>query len=166
MSLSSKVKELLNKFADTQVALNDKDLPRGQSQIQLGDLLDEAHGSLRSMSVTYTPARDGGTSGSTYSLGTSSIPAGAIITRAWIAENSNVLAGAGATLDITVGATSLTGGAQLFSAFAGVLESAAAPLSATLPETTTGGVPKVAIAVANVTGGQLLVTIEYIYPVN
>ena len=165
MSLSAKVKELLNKFADTQVALNDRDLPRGQSQVQLGDLLDEAHGSLRSVSVTYTPASDGGTLGTTYSLGSSSIPAGAIITRAWIAENANVTAGAGATLDITVGATSLTGGPQLFSAMAGIKD-AVADFTATLPETTTGGKPKVAIAVANVTGGQLLVTIEYIYPVN
>ena len=34
MALDTKTKELLNKFADSQVALNDRDKPRGSSEIQ------------------------------------------------------------------------------------------------------------------------------------
>ena len=64
MALNSKTILLLNKFAETQVALNDRDKPRGQSEIQLGTLLNEAHGALRSASVLYTPLEHGAAVGS------------------------------------------------------------------------------------------------------
>ena len=163
MALETKTKELLNKFADSQPALNDRDKPFGQSQIKLGDLLDQAHGGIRSASVLYTASKDGLTAGETYSLSGDSIPVGAIITRAWIAENVALAGGVGASLDITIGSTSLSGGAQLLAALAGVNE-AKADLSATLPESTSGGKVKVAVSGADLTAGQLLITYEYIYP--
>lgn len=164
MALEPKTKDLLNKLADSQPGLNDKDLPRSQSGIKLGDLLNEAHGALRTAKALYTPARDGGTSGSTYVLSGEAVPQGAIITRAWIAEDV-ALVGVGASLNIQIGATSLTGGAQAITALVGILESKA-DLSATLPEATSGGKVTVAVSGANVTAGQLLIAFEYIYPVS
>lgn len=37
--MEAKTKELLNKFADSQPALNDKDKPHATAPIQLGDLI-------------------------------------------------------------------------------------------------------------------------------
>ena len=165
MALEKLTKDLLNKFAEQQPALNDRSKPRGQSEIQLGDLIDESHGAVRSKSVTYTPASDGGTTGASYSIKDGAVPAGAIITRAWIAENSTLVSAGAATLDVTIGSTSLTGGAQLITALTGVKESAA-DLTATLPEASSGGAPTITVGVADVTAGQLLITFEYIYPTN
>jgi len=166
MALEKTTKDLLNKFADSQPALNDDFSPRDSSGVKLGDILDEAHGAVRSKSVTYTASSDGGTAGSTYTLKGASVPAGAIITRAWVAENV-ALVGTPltSTLDVTIGATSLTGGAKLITALTGIQE-AKADLTATLPEATSGGAPKVTVAGADVTAGQLLITFEYIYPVS
>ena len=163
MALDSKVKDLLNKFADSQIALNIQGEPADSSAIQIGTLLDEAHGALRSGTVKYDVLNDGGVSGQTYILDGHKIPAGAIITRAWIAEQVNVV-GVGASLDVLVGTTSLTGGAALIAEFVGVKESVAG-FTATLPEVTSGGNIKVTVSGANVTAGKLLISFEYIYPV-
>lgn len=164
MALSNKVKELLNKFADTQIALNIPGLPADQSKIQLGDLLDEAHGAIRSASVVYDVARDGGTDGESYVIKGHNIPSGAIITRAWIAENV-ALVGVGASLDVKAGSVSLSGGAQLIAAFAGINE-AKADFAAVIPAVAGGSSVSIDVSGADVTAGQLLITFEYIYPVN
>lgn len=39
--MEAKTKELLNKFADSQPALQDKDLPHAEAPVQLGDLLQD-----------------------------------------------------------------------------------------------------------------------------
>ncbi len=162
--ISSKLKKLLNKFAETQPALQDRSFPFPKSSIQLGDLLDEAHGMLRSKSYVYAPAADGGTAGETYYLKGFSIPQGAIITRAYIAEGVDLAGDAGATLDLQVGTTSLTGGAQGFASFDAV-QSSNDDFSAGLPETTSGGPVKAIVASADLTAGQLQIVVEYIYPV-
>jgi hypothetical protein len=163
MALDSKVKELLNKFADSQIALNIPGLPADQSKIKIGDLLDEAHGAVRSASVSYSFGKDGGVIGS-IRLDGHLVPAGAIITRAWIAEKANLTGGVGAEIDVKIGATSLTGGPQLLAAIAGVKESVA-DFTATLPEASSGGSVVVDVSVAALTAGQLLIAFEYIDPV-
>lgn len=165
MALSDKVKELLNKFADSQIALNIPSLPADQSKIQLGDLLDEAHGAIRSASVIYDVARDGGTNGESYVIKGHDIPSGAIITRAWIAENVALAGGVGASLDVKAGSVSLSQGAQLIAAFAGINE-AKADFAAVIPAVAGGSSISIDVSGADVTAGQLLITFEYIYPVN
>jgi len=157
MALDTKTKELLNKFADSQVALNDRDKPRGSSEIQLGTLLDEAHGAVRSSSYLYSPAVDGLTSGEVYSLKGASIPTGAIITRAWIAANVALSsAGGTGTVAIDVGGVSLLVATDADTITISTYSTAAA---------TSGGKPTATIAVENLDAvGQLLVTVEYIYP--
>lgn len=168
MALESKDKTLLNKFAESQPALNDNINPRGQSEVKLGDLLDEAHGAIRTLTTTYNAKRDGGTAGETYILNAAKVPAGAIITRGWLAANVDLVSGGAATFDVTVGATSLSGGAKAYTAVtgAGGPQESKADLLATLPEASSGGKPKIAIAGANVTDGELMITLEYIYPVS
>lgn len=162
--ISDKIKKLLNKFTETQPALQDISRPFPQSAVKLGDLLDEAHGSLRSTSYMYAPLADGGTAGQTYNLAGANIPQGAIITRAYIAEGVDLVGDVGATLDLQVGTTSLTNGAQGFASFDGV-QSSIDDFSATLPETTSGGPVKAVVASADLTAGQLQIFVEYIYPV-
>jgi len=157
MALDTKTKELLNKFADSQVALNDRDKPRGSSEIQLGTLLDEAHGAVRSSSYLYSPAVDGLTSGEVYSLKGASIPTGAIITRAWIAVNSALTSPATGAVAIDLGGVELLASTDADSITGITPYSTAAA--------TSGGKPTATIAAGNLDAvGQLLVTVEYIYP--
>lgn len=62
MSLSSAIKTLLNKFADSQPALRLPDSSYEKSNIMLGDLIDTA-GSQAAEDVAYVPATSGDWSG-------------------------------------------------------------------------------------------------------
>jgi len=64
MSLSTVIKSLLNKFADTQPALRLADKPLESSNPQLGDVLDAALDTAASAPGTaYTPAVTGNWTG-------------------------------------------------------------------------------------------------------
>lgn len=159
MSLDAKTKELLNDFADTQPALNDRDKPFPQSKIELGTLLDEAHGAIRSARALYKPASDGGTDGEAYSLDLS-IPAGALITRSWAIVNTT--SSAAATLDFSTVAGSVDlGSVADATAATGDHEDKQAAPEAVPADTSV----QVEVSGASVTDGEFLLIVEYIYPV-
>lgn len=164
MSLTKKQKADLNKFTETQPALNDSRLPFPKSAMKLGDLIDEAHGQIRSKAAHYDVSLQGGVSGTSYFVDIE-VPAGAIATRVYTAPVVALdSAGDAVELDVKVGVTSLIGGPQAQAALnAGALDQSAA---ASLPVALTAGKVSVTPSVEDVTAGKLLIVVEYIQPLS
>jgi hypothetical protein len=141
--ISSTAKFLLNRFSG-----------KGQS-VQLGKLLDKTMGVIVD---TYDFSVSGGAVGD-ITLASSAIPAGAVITRVFHEELTNVTSGGSATVTLKAGATALTD-AVAIATFSGVKSEALAS-SATAIKVSAASDLKITIATAALTAGKVRFYVEY-----
>jgi hypothetical protein len=163
MALDPQIQKMLNKFANTQPALQIPDQPVAFANPMLGDLLAAALNTLSAAqdgTYTYSVAVAGP---GNYSLGSMNIPAGAIITEV-LTDVTTALASSGsATLAIatgTAGADTLVA-AQAYSAYTGTQKQT---LSATVVKTAGGGPLILKIAAAALTAGVMRVIVSWKSP--
>ena len=105
MFLDNTTKELLNKFADTQTALNDNFNPRGSSEVRLGDKMDNITRQHTDRG-SYSFAKQGGADGDTPGIGVF-LKENDIITRVFLRTKTAFASGGAATVAIKTGAQEL-----------------------------------------------------------
>lgn len=160
MGLSQALKDMLNKFADTQIALRTPELPLGASNPMLGDALEAAYASAEKVvSGTYDFATHGGTVG-TKNLGLA-LPAGAIVTRLWTDALTPMTSGGLATVAIEVGADVLLAATAFNDAALTDLDQQTAGLPL---KSAAGGNLEFVIADEALTAGKVRVMVAYIQP--
>lgn len=103
--LTTALKDLLNKFSETQPALQTAGLPFPQSSAKLGDLLDEGLKTPKTLKATYSFATNGGTVG--VKTLSAALPAGTKILRCYTDATTAMTSGGAATVALDIGATSL-----------------------------------------------------------
>lgn len=159
MGLSAALKDMLNKFADTQIALRTPTLPLAQSNPNLGDALEAAYASVEvTVEGTYDFATMGGAV-STKSLGVA-VPAGAIITKLYTDALTSMTSAGLATVALAVGADVLKAATAFDDAsYVGLDDQSVA-----LTKTALGGNLTFAIAVAALTAGKVRVVLTYLKP--
>lgn len=172
MALDATSKALLNKFAETQVALNDRFFPRGQSEILLGDLIDDATNDKKTVKCSYNFAQQGGAVGDYLLLkadGSSfQLPENAILTGLWTRMLSTFASGGLATVGLKTGAQVIKAQTAFDNVdWTGVDDQTAAAQTNTVTVPTliaaTGSL-LLEVADADLTGGAVDLWVEYLTP--
>lgn len=177
MGLSASIRNMLNKFADTQPALQLPGQPAGTANTanpKLGDLMADALNSqIRTADCLYDFAANGGAistinlqkltqsqqpQGVTITLPIL-IPAGAIITKVYTDVLTALASGGASTVAVAVG-TDVVVPAQAYSAYTGVQgETTGLPL-----KSANGGPVQMTIAAATLTAGKMRIVVDYLKP--
>lgn len=160
MALSAQLKQLLNDFAKSQIALNYSKVPPHLSNPLIGDALDAAYASKEVMiEAIYDFSTMGGAVG-TLSLG-KSLPAGAIVTRLLTDVTTAMTSGGVATVALEVGTDVLKAATAFNDASLTGLDAhtSGLPLKSAL-----GGNLEFVIAGAALTAGKVRVLVAYIKP--
>jgi hypothetical protein len=139
---------LLNKLADSQPALNKPGLPLGESQVKLGDALEQAAGAS-AKKFKWSMAAQGDNGNAPIKLGT--IPAGAIVT-------SVVIDKLGSTVDTTDASLALDGADFLANEDLSALADLSTP--AILLKKASAGVVTLELVVSP-TEGEMEITVAY-----
>lgn len=154
--ITATLKNILNKFADTQIALLDTSKPRDQNNPMLGDVLDSLAKTEKVAEGTYDFSLAGGALG-TKKLGVK-LPAGAIITQL-ITDALTPMTSAGlAEVAVEVGSTVVKAATAFDDAsLVGLDQHLSTPL-----KSAAGGDLELVITVAALTAGKVRVIVKYL----
>lgn len=164
MSIASGTVDLLNKFADSQPALNDQTQPAASSAVKLGDLLTQVDSEVKVARGEYKFAVSGGATG-VYRTGIS-IPANSVITRVYTRAVTAFASAGSATVAVKVGAVTLKAATAFDDAdYTAVIDQtdSANTSAITVPVlVTTAGEITLTVAAAALTDGNYKIWVEYL----